>query len=93
MDNAKLLEERYPDAGVRLERVNAITIWAAHPGVLHQETVFRIQPSVKSVAHDAEGGKSIRRDVKCIIMKMLKQIQGPGYSPVPGFYSRAAFSE
>ena len=55
MDKPKLLEERYPDAGVKLERVNGLTIWEAHPVVLHQETIFRIQLSIKATTQDAGG--------------------------------------
>lgn len=51
----KLLEERFPDSGVKLERVNGLTIWEAHPVVLHQETIFRIQQSIRSLHQDAGG--------------------------------------
>lgn len=51
----KLLEDRFPDAGVKLERVNGITIWEAHPVLLHQETVDRIRLTIKAVANDAGG--------------------------------------
>ena len=53
MNHTKLLEERFPDAGVKLKRVNGITIWEAHPLALHQESIFRIQFSIKSVEQDA----------------------------------------
>lgn len=55
MSAYKLLEELYPDSGVKLERVNGLTIWEAHPVALHQETVFRIQVALKSTTQDSGG--------------------------------------
>ncbi len=54
MSTIKLLEERFPDSGVKLERVNGITIWEAHPVALHQENIFRIQLSLKAISQDAD---------------------------------------
>ncbi len=51
----KLLEERFPNAGVKLERVNGLTIWEAHPVVIHQEAVDRIRAKIRALHQDAGG--------------------------------------
>lgn len=55
MGNIKLLEERFPNSGVKLERVNGLTVWEAHPVAIHQENIFRIQLSLKAVTQDVGG--------------------------------------
>ena len=53
MSHSKLLEERFMDSGVKLERVNGLTLWEAHPVLLHQETVDIIRATISVVNHDA----------------------------------------
>ena len=53
MPDTRLLEDRFAGTGVKLERVNGITVWEAHPVLLHQEAVDRIRATLKATAHDA----------------------------------------
>lgn len=46
MENAEDIFQRADEAGIRLEIINGLPVWEAHPNLTHQEAIDRIRQTI-----------------------------------------------